>query len=48
MTPVAALQCLSNQGASFQISANALANPHQPPVRCKDSYRKQGKNNLLF
>lgn len=47
-TPVAALQCLSNQGAPFQITVNALANPHQPPVHCKDWEGKHGNNNLLF
>lgn len=46
--PVTALQCLSNQGASLQITVNALTNPHQPPVHCKDWERKHGNNNLLF
>lgn len=45
---VAALQCLSNQGASLQITVNALGNLHQPSVHCKDWECKHGNNNLLF
>lgn len=49
-TPFTALQCLCNQGTSFQITANALANYRQPgwTVHCKDWEHKHGNNNLVF
>lgn len=47
-TSVAALQHLSNQGTSLQIAANAVANPHQAPVRCKAGGGKQGHSKLFW